>query len=392
MKKLTILAYAALLVLTASAQLSAQNIIWLESAFDSPRIVKSGPDGSEISSASLPMGSLPQNFAYTGNREALLWTSLAFISAGIHTLAANFTFESVIVDSQSALRGIAVDAAHNKIYWTSTNLLSGPKIWRADMDGGNSEVLIDFGPGSSATPWSICLDSTAAKMYWTNFGEGKTQWAETSPGATPEDLVDGLFGPSGLALANDLERIFWTDMNAGTINSSALDGTDQKLLVSDLSSPNSIAVHSGENRMVWTEMGSGKIKSATLDGDDVFEFGITAKAPTSVLFESFPVSVNDESSPIVPAKFALGQNYPNPFNPNTRIKFDVPKKADVKIDIYNMQGRLVRILTDSEKPAGSHILNWNGRDDLGRTLPSGVYLYRFVSNEFSQTKKMLLVR
>jgi len=183
---------------------------------------------------------------------------------------------------------MAIDAQNNKIYWTSTNLVSGPKIGRADMGDQSPEVLIDFGPASNNTPRSIGLDVAAGKMYWTNFGEGKIQRADMVVGAIPEDIITGLNGPSGIAVDADSGQIFWTVMNDGQIQSADLNGANITLLVDSLSYPNYISVNSRMNRMAWTEMGTGKVKSAALDGTGLIDYGVTALAPTGIVIEPAP--------------------------------------------------------------------------------------------------------
>lgn len=94
----------------------------------------------------------------------------------------------------------------------------------------------------------------------------------------------------------------------------------------------------------------------------------------------------------MPTSFALLQNYPNPFNPSTAIAFEIPKREHVKLSVYNTMGQLVRTLMNTERPAGSHTVLWNGKDNQGREVASGVYFYELVTGSFSKTAKMLLVR
>ncbi|MCK4537818.1 MAG: T9SS type A sorting domain-containing protein [Candidatus Krumholzibacteria bacterium] len=92
------------------------------------------------------------------------------------------------------------------------------------------------------------------------------------------------------------------------------------------------------------------------------------------------------------AKYALIQNYPNPFNPNTTIRFNLKAKGQVSLKIYNVAGQLVRSLTNEVWEAGSHTIDWNGRNDLGSSVASGVYFYRIEAGEFESTRKMVLLR
>lgn len=99
----------------------------------------------------------------------------------------------------------------------------------------------------------------------------------------------------------------------------------------------------------------------------------------------------------IPASFAVG-NYPNPFNPSTFIRYSLPIDASVSLEIFDIMGRKVRSLLDGGKSAGYHTVVWNGRDNVGKDVASGTYLYRFVavpsngSKAFDQSGKLMLTR
>jgi Secretion system C-terminal sorting domain len=89
----------------------------------------------------------------------------------------------------------------------------------------------------------------------------------------------------------------------------------------------------------------------------------------------------------------LEQNYPNPFNPSTTIAFALKERARVKIDVYNVAGQLVKTLVDETRDAGAYTnVNWNGTDSANQPVSSGVYFYKLTTNNFSQTKKMVLLK
>jgi hypothetical protein len=93
-----------------------------------------------------------------------------------------------------------------------------------------------------------------------------------------------------------------------------------------------------------------------------------------------------------PTKLALHENYPNPFNPETNIRFELPYATLVTLIIYNSLGQEVRRLVDTQQIAGYHVVSWNGRDNKGHLVGSGIYFYRLVAGQFSDTKKMTLLR
>ena len=95
----------------------------------------------------------------------------------------------------------------------------------------------------------------------------------------------------------------------------------------------------------------------------------------------------------IPDEFNLQQNYPNPFNPTTTIRFGLPEASAVRLDIYNMIGQRVATLIDGEHyTAGTYEAMWDARDEMGREMSSGMYIYRITAGEYVNVKKMLLMK
>ena len=94
----------------------------------------------------------------------------------------------------------------------------------------------------------------------------------------------------------------------------------------------------------------------------------------------------------VPTVFALHQNYPNPFNPTTKISYDLPEESLVTLSIYDLMGRKVRTLVNSEQTIGFKNIQWNATNDNGQPVPAGMYIYTIQAGEFRQTKKMVLLK
>lgn len=107
------------------------------------------------------------------------------------------------------------------------------------------------------------------------------------------------------------------------------------------------------------------------------------------VFTAGTASVSDGTAP---ADFTLEQNYPNPFNPTTLIRFSVPVTSRVRISIYNLLGQRVRDLVDESFANGVQEVSWDGRDNTGRLLSSGTYIYRMQSGNFVETRKMVLMK
>lgn len=110
-------------------------------------------------------------------------------------------------------------------------------------------------------------------------------------------------------------------------------------------------------------------------------------------FEVFSTGVSSTgNNKILTPHFKLNQNFPNPFNPTTTINFSLEKESSVSIDIYNVTGEKVKSLFNGIEKAGSHSIEWNGTDNFGNQLPTGVYFYRLNSKEFSETKKLIFLK
>jgi hypothetical protein len=98
-----------------------------------------------------------------------------------------------------------------------------------------------------------------------------------------------------------------------------------------------------------------------------------------------------------PDAFTLDQNYPNPFNPETTIRFDLPRPVEIDLSVYNLAGQRVATLAHGLRAAGAYAIRWDGNDDTGRALASGVYAYRLrtpggLDQTRNQTRKLVLVR
>ena len=123
-----------------------------------------------------------------------------------------------------------------------------------------------------------------------------------------------------------------------------------------------------------------------------------------LLGEATPDSCNDEAysqpppeekvavRPTVPTSFELSQNYPNPFNPTATIQYALPKAVQVELKVFNILGQVVRTLVDEEKGAGYHQVVWDGTDQTGRPVSTGIYLYQIKAGDFVETKKMQLIK
>jgi len=103
-------------------------------------------------------------------------------------------------------------------------------------------------------------------------------------------------------------------------------------------------------------------------------------------------NVSDYEVRALPTVYALSQNYPNPFNPTTTIDYSIPKSGNVELVIFNMTGQKVRTLISGKQDAAFYKIVWDGRNDLGENVASGMYFYRLASGNFSKIAKMILIK
>ena len=95
---------------------------------------------------------------------------------------------------------------------------------------------------------------------------------------------------------------------------------------------------------------------------------------------------------LVPGVFALHQNYPNPFNPKTEIMFDLPEVSVVDVAIYNLMGQKVKTLVNKEMTPGYHVMQWDGTNDKGSVVSTGMYFYTLNTNKYHAMRKMLFLK
>ncbi len=118
-----------------------------------------------------------------------------------------------------------------------------------------------------------------------------------------------------------------------------------------------------------------------------FAIKITTAIPTITFVED-----DYKGNNVIPADYSLEQNYPNPFNPQTRIRYNLPEAGFVTVKIYKVDGEMIKELVNTNKRAGSYEVVWDGTNNNGMKVSSGVYFYQLVTDKFIQTKKLILLK
>ncbi len=123
----------------------------------------------------------------------------------------------------------------------------------------------------------------------------------------------------------------------------------------------------------------------TITSNDAFN-------PAYAIDVTLQTAVSNPNDGLLPVITKLDGNYPNPFNPETAIRFSLKDASHVRISVFNIKGQLVKSLVDSNLTPGNHKVVWNGKDSNGRSVTSGIYLYRMETNDYNKTMKMMLMK
>ena len=208
----------------------------------------------------------------------------------------------------------------------------------------------------------------------------------------------------GLNYFGDPEMSVWTEAPLATqINVDKITQAGEIVIHANvISGANSLAgalVTVTKNDSIIAQATSDADGSVTLpiDFNITDEFVMTAyisghAAAIKTLVPEISLDADDETGSTLPHEFSLYQNFPNPFNPATTIRFDVPTASNVVIEIFNVLGQMIATSYDGFVGAGSHEVAWNGANEAGQSVSSGVYFARMRADNFAQTIKMSLLK
>ena len=342
-----------------------------------------------------------------------------------------------LVPSVDTARSLAVDTIDEKLYWVEKTGKRTGKIRRANLDGRNVELVKDL----TRVPLDIALDTVNRKIYLTN-AWGKVQRLNFNGSNFQPNLIKGLSTPKSLALDVARGKVYWTEKTGrrnGRIRRANLDGRNVELvknltgvprglaldsvngkiyltnaygkiqrlnlnssnfqpnLITGLESPEGIVVDAVNRKLYWTEKGS--IRRANLNGKNIENIVTGVNSPANIALSLMSTHTAIATAPAMlqglPDETRLYSNYPNPFNPETWIPYQLSKPAAVILHIYAVDGRRIRTLALGHHPAGvyqrkSRAAYWDGKNEVGEPVASGVYFYTLTAGDFTETKKMLI--
>lgn len=118
-----------------------------------------------------------------------------------------------------------------------------------------------------------------------------------------------------------------------------------------------------------------------------FAIKITTDIPTITFIDE-----DFKGNNLIPSDYSLEQNYPNPFNPQTRIRYSLPEAGFIAVRVYSVDGEMIKELVNTNKRAGNYEVVWDGTNNYGMKVSSGIYFYQLVTDKFIQTKKLVLLK
>lgn len=176
--------------------------------------------------------------------------------------------------------------------------------------------------------------------------------------------------PIGVQIANKI--------NIGIEGMTIKSAVDGKLLRLLIYSEDGISIPAGMNNIISVN-----------DDNTLTIKEIEFSSAEGILMKT---KMSESMQPVVPSGFILEQNYPNPFNPVTEIGFSLPKMSEVNLTVYNVLGQEVITLIESSLSSGNYKVIWDGRNELGSAVGSGIYFYRLTADGFKAKRKMILLK
>ena len=304
------------------------------------------------------------------------WTKVTFLTRGnvaytndflrtkgLNTLSANVRYV-LEVDTTTSFTTSIIDT----VAVTSDTLIldEGDYYWRVkafDLAGNQ---------GDFSNPDSFGIDVTAPIFFGTTIGT--TIWANTgSQGPYPvtSTITDALSGVESALLYYSFDK-------GATWDTIAMQSTTTP----DEYTADIPAVSDTNTSIYYYLQAEDFATNVALNPED---------APDSVYSFTGWVGVAEQAS-LLPTVFALSQNNPNPFTNATTICYQLPFESDVSLRIYSFTGQLVRILVNERKEVGYYNVTWDGRDENGKEVTSGIYFYKIKTEDYVATRKMILLR
>ncbi len=199
----------------------------------------------------------------------------------IERMKTDGTERTTVLSGLGGVRGIAIDPAHEKLYWQEA---ASQTIRRAALDGSNPETVLSTSPG---IPYGLALDLDHGKMYWTEYSIALRIRRANLDGSAIETLIDsGLAVPTGIALDVAGGKMYWADFGAGTVNRANLDGSSREQLVAGVAQVNHVALDVAGDALYFTQDGGAAgVKRCRLDGSNLLDVVVQGGAAAGLALD-----------------------------------------------------------------------------------------------------------
>ena len=365
-------------------------------------------DGSNFEPNLITGLDMPKNLALDVSDSKVYWTEMSGRIRRANLDGSNV--EDIATGLGTPMNLVVFDGT---AYWTEQTGENLGEIRRVNLDGTNSERLLTL----TSIPQGIAVDAMENKLYWTN-ADGAIQRVNLD-GSDIEELVTGLVSPGDLILQIAaplpppvvVEERVSTDVNEdGVVNiqdlvrvASSFGQTGEN--AADVNADGIVNIQ--DLVLVAGAFGSGAAAAPVLHIQTIE--GFTASEVQHLLSQAREMSLTDPAylrgiavleqllALLVPKETSLLPNYPNPFNPETWIPYQLAKPTDVTFHIYAANGALVRTLALGHQSVGiyqnrSRAVYWDGRNESGEKVASGIYFYTLSADDFTATRKMLIMK
>jgi hypothetical protein len=245
---------------------------------------------------------------------------------------------------------------------------------------GNLKFAVRFSPSASGRVTGVQVRTMTQNIKWVGTSGSLNCEVYTNSGGVPGTKIGATVSKSlSLFTAGINNYIQMIDANA-----DVTAGTDYHLVISPASPTDTLRI--------LLENVSGGTRSSYYGGS-------TWTQQSSINFRIRPIVTSTSGLSGIsgdalqrPLVFRLEKNYPNPFNPSTTIKYEIPVGGNVRLEVFDLLGRLVTTLVNTAQNAGAYSVRWDGTSDSGAQVASGVYFYRLQSGKFIKSERMLFVK
>jgi hypothetical protein len=301
------------------------------------------------------------------------------------------------------INSITISPESNIMYGAVTNSME-TEIVRVNAQGGDSYSLFSLDLGLIM---SIAFDTSGTLYGATNTGDIYT--IDLSDGnynfvidaaidiisITFDPVTNELWASPRIVFGPTKDKIYKIDLatgDASLIGETGFDVTTNDLAFDENGTLYGIIGDAAEVGELIT------ISTTDAAGSSVGQIGFSNVLGLAYSIAGNPAGIRNETDDSsLPTEYVLSQNYPNPFNPTTLIEFSIPVESDVTLTVFNLLGQAIAELVNEEISAGNYSVVWNGEDQSGYKVSSGVYLYKIQANgtngkEFQQIRKMVLLK